>query len=99
MPGFTVRNVDDEGHAVRSGQTGNIILMIPLAPSAFTTLFDDDLHFYNSCLKRFAGKRLDTGDAGMVDEDGYVYTMSRSDDVIIVAVHRFSTGQRAESQE
>jgi propionyl-CoA synthetase len=65
---------------------------MPLAPTAFTTLFNDPERFYRGYLKRFDGRWLDTGDAGMVDQDGYLHIMSRSDDIINVAAHRFSTG-------
>lgn len=92
MPGFDVRVVDDEGKEVRKGRMGNIVLAVPLAPTGLTTLFNDDERFYKGYLKRFDGKWLDTGDAGMIDEDGYVHVMSRSDDIINVAAHRFSTG-------
>lgn len=92
MPGFDVRIVDDEGNEVKRGSMGNIVMAIPLAPTAFTTLWEDEERFYRGYLKRFDGKWLDTGDAGMIDEDGYVSIMSRSDDIINVAAHRFSTG-------
>ena len=94
MPGFDVRIVDDEGNEVKHGNMGNIVLATPLAPSGFTTLFEDEERFYKGYLKRFNGKWLDTGDAGLVDEDGYVHVMSRSDDIINVAAHRFSTGKQ-----
>ncbi|KAL8761258.1 MAG: hypothetical protein Q9184_002608 [Pyrenodesmia sp. 2 TL-2023] len=92
MPGFDVRIVDDEGNEVSEGSMGNIVLGIPLAPTGFTTLFNDDERFYKGYLKRFNGRWIDTGDAGMIDEEGYVHVMSRSDDIINVAAHRFSTG-------
>lgn len=92
MPGFDVRIVDDEGIEVKQGEMGNIVLAMPLAPTGFITLFEDDMRFYKGYLKRFNGKWMDTGDAGMIDEDGYVHIMSRSDDIINVAAHRFSTG-------
>lgn len=92
MPGFDVRIVDDVGKEVPKGEMGNIVLAIPLAPTGFTTLFNDEERFYKSYLKRFNGQWIDTGDAGIVDEDGYVHVMSRSDDIINVAAHRFSTG-------
>lgn len=92
MPGFDVRIVDDEGNEVEQGKMGNIVLAMPLAPTGFTTLFNDDARFYKGYLKRFNGKWLDTGDAGMLDQDGYLHVMSRSDDIINVAAHRFSTG-------
>ena len=92
MPGFDVRIVDDEGKEIKKGEMGNIVLNMPFGPSGFTTLFNDEERFYKGYLKRFDGKWLDTGDAGMIDEDGYVHVMSRSDDIINVAAHRFSTG-------
>ena len=95
MPGFDVRVVDDGGNPVKQGIMGNIVLGMPLAPTGFTTLFNDDERFYNGYLKRFGGKWIDTGDAGMIDGDGYVHVMSRSDDIINVAAHRFSTGKPA----
>ena len=92
MPGFDVRIVNDEGNEVPRGTMGNIVMGIPLAPTAFTNLFQDDERFYSGYLKRFNGRWVDTGDAGLIDEDGYVHIMSRSDDIINVAAHRFSTG-------
>lgn len=92
MPGFDVRIVDDAGKEVSPGTMGNIVLAAPLAPTAFRSLFEDDERFYRGYLKRFNGKWIDTGDAGFIDEDGYVHIMSRSDDIINVAAHRFSTG-------
>lgn len=92
MPGFDVRIVNDKGHEVPHGTMGNIVLALPLAPTAFTSLFQDEERFYKGYLKRFDGRWLDTGDAGLVNEDGYVHIMSRSDDIINVAAHRFSTG-------
>jgi propionyl-CoA synthetase len=93
MPGFDVRIVDDEGNEVKRGEMGNIVMAIPLAPTAFTTLWQDEERFYKGYLKRFHGKWLDTGDAGMIDEEGYISIMARSDDIINVAAHRFSTGK------
>lgn len=93
MPGFDVRVVNDEGEEVKQGDMGNIVLSLPFGPSGFTTLFNDDARFYKGYLKRFDSKWMDTGDAGMVDDDGYVHVMSRSDDIINVAAHRFSTGK------
>ncbi|KAF3051298.1 hypothetical protein E8E11_001568 [Didymella keratinophila] len=92
MPGFDVRIVDDSGKEVKRGEMGNIVMGIPLAPTAFTTLWEDEERFYKGYMKRFDGKWIDTGDAGMIDEDGYISIMSRADDVINVAAHRFSTG-------
>lgn len=92
LPGFDVRIVDDEGNEVPRGTMGNIVMGAPLAPTAFTSLFHDEERFYKGYMKRFDGRWIDTGDAGLIDEDGYVHIMSRSDDIINVAAHRFSTG-------
>ncbi|KAH8881601.1 acetyl-CoA synthetase-like protein [Thozetella sp. PMI_491] len=92
MPGFDVRAVDDEGNEVPRGKMGNIVLALPLAPTAFRTLWEDEERFYKGYLKRFGGKWIDTGDAGIVDEHGYIHIMARSDDIINVAAHRLSTG-------
>lgn len=92
MPGFDIRIVDDQGKEVERGNMGNIVLGMPLAPTAFRTLWDDEERFYKSYLKRFNGKWLDTGDAGMIDEQGYVHVMSRNDDVLNVSAHRLSSG-------
>ncbi|KAI1662667.1 acetyl-CoA synthetase-like protein [Daldinia decipiens] len=92
MPGFDVRVVDDNGNEVKRGKMGNIVLAIPLAPTGFTTLWEDEERFYHGYLKRFSGKWVDTGDAGMIDDYGYISIMSRSDDLINTAGHRLSTG-------
>ncbi|KAM7221081.1 hypothetical protein V8F06_003466 [Rhypophila decipiens] len=92
MPGFDVRVVDDEGNEVDRGKMGNIVLALPLAPTAFRTLWEDEERFYKGYLKRFGGKWVDTGDAGYIDEKGYIHIMARSDDIINVAAHRLSTG-------
>lgn len=92
MPGFDVRVVDDKGNEVKRGKMGNIVLATPLAPTGFTTLWKDEERFYNGYLKRFTGKWIDTGDAGMIDTQGYISIMSRSDDLINTAGHRLSTG-------
>ncbi len=78
MPGFDVRAVDDEGNEVPRGTMGNIVLSMPLAPTAFRTLWEDEERFYKGYLKRFGGRWLDTGDAGIVDSDGYIHIMARS---------------------
>ncbi|KAI4104446.1 MAG: hypothetical protein L6R37_003265 [Teloschistes peruensis] len=92
MPGFDVRIVNDQGIELGKGEMGNIVLASPLAPTGFTTLFNDDERFYKGYLKRFDGRWIDTGDAGMTDKEGYVHVLSRTDDIINVAAHRFSTG-------
>lgn len=93
MPGYDVRVVDDKGRELPAGTMGNIVMAIPLAPTAFTMLFNDEERFYKGYLKRFNGRWVDTGDAGMIDDQGYLHIMSRSDDIINVAAHRFGTGK------
>lgn len=92
VPGFDVRVVDDDGKPLPNESMGNIVLGIPLSPTGLTTLWQDEERFYRGYLKRFNGKWVDTGDAGMIDSDGYVHIMSRADDIINVAAHRLSTG-------
>lgn len=78
MPGFDVRVVDDQGNELSRGKMGNIVLAAPLAPTAFRTLWQDEERFYNGYLKRFGGRWIDTGDTGIVDEQGYIHIMARS---------------------
>lgn len=92
MPGFDVRVVDDEGHEVERGAMGNIVLGLPLGPTAFHTLWEGEDRFYAAYLERFGGRYLETGDAGWLDEEGYVYVMGRNDDVINVGAVRLSSG-------
>lgn len=92
MSGFDVRIVDNSGKEVPKGQHGNIILVMPLAPIGFRTFWQGEERFWKGYLKRFDGIWIDTGDAGMIDDDGYIRIMSRPDDIIEVAAHRFSTG-------
>ncbi|KAK4230227.1 acyl-CoA synthetase short-chain family member 3, mitochondrial [Podospora fimiseda] len=92
MPGFSVSVVSDSGEILPANKMGNIVLGLPLAPTAFRSLWQDDERFYHSYLGRFEGKYIDTGDAGIIDEDGYVHIMARTDDIINVAAHRLSTG-------
>ncbi|ODA80353.1 hypothetical protein RJ55_03311 [Drechmeria coniospora] len=92
MPGFDVRIVDDAGAEVARGTMGNIVLGMPLAPTGFRTLWQDEERFYKGYLKRFNGKWLDTGDSGWIDNEGYVHVMSRNDDVLNVSAHRLSSG-------
>ncbi|MGO2541040.1 MAG: AMP-binding protein [Specibacter sp.] len=91
MPGFDLRIVDGMGVDVATGEEGNIVLGLPLPPGTLTTLWNDDQRFIDSYLSAFAGCYV-TGDSGYQDEDGYVFVMGRTDDVINVAGHRLSTG-------
>ena len=95
VPGYNVRVLDDEGNSCQSGETGNIVVKLPLPPSCLLTLWNDDKRFRDSYLSKYPGYYL-TGDGGIIDEDGYVFVMGRVDDVINVAGHRLSTGQMEE---
>ncbi|MGH3760954.1 propionyl-CoA synthetase [Actinophytocola sp.] len=91
VPGYDVRILDQSGAEVPRGQEGAIAIKLPLPPGTLPTLWGDDDRYVESYLARYPGYYL-TGDGGYVDEDGYVYVMGRTDDVINVAGHRLSTG-------
>ncbi|MBV8973488.1 MAG: propionyl-CoA synthetase [Sinobacteraceae bacterium] len=91
VPGFEVQVLDDAGVPVPAGKIGNIVIRLPLPPGTLTTLWQNDEGYRESYLSRYPGFYL-TGDAGYIDADGYVWIMSRIDDVINVAGHRLSTG-------
>jgi propionyl-CoA synthetase len=91
VPGWDVRVLLPSGEEAPPGTEGAICIKLPLPPGALTTLWRDDERFVSSYLSAFDGYYL-TGDGGYVDEDGYLYVMGRTDDVINVAGHRLSTG-------
>jgi propionyl-CoA synthetase len=91
VPGYDVRILDASGAEVPRGQEGAIAIKLPLPPGTLPTLWGDDARYIESYLSQYDGYYL-TGDGGYVDEDGYVYVMGRTDDVINVAGHRLSTG-------
>ena len=92
MPGYDVQILDEEGQRVsKPGTIGAIVVKLPLPPSCLPTLWNADDRFRQAYLTRFPGYYL-TGDAGYIDEDGYLFIMSRIDDIINVAGHRLSTG-------
>jgi propionyl-CoA synthetase len=91
MPGFKLTIVDGLGEDVEPGTEGNIVLGLPLPPGTLTTLWGDDDRYISSYLQAFEGSYA-TGDSGYRDEDGYVFVMGRTDDIINVAGHRLSTG-------
>ena len=91
VPGYDVRVVDGEGNDLPAGQDGAIVIRLPLPPGTLPTLWGDDQRYIDSYLSVFDGCYT-TGDGGYIDEDGYVYVMGRTDDVINVAGHRLSTG-------
>lgn len=95
MPGFDVQVLDDAGHQVSPGTLGAIAVKLPLPPGCLPTLWAAEDRFHKSYLSQFPGY-YETGDAGYVDADGYLYIMARTDDVINVAGHRLSTGAMEE---
>jgi propionyl-CoA synthetase len=91
VPGYDVRILDDDGHEQAPGQIGRIMIKLPLPPACLPTLWQNDDRYVDSYLSSEPGYYL-TGDAGMKDGDGYLFIMSRIDDIINVAGHRLSTG-------
>ncbi|MCP3970865.1 MAG: propionyl-CoA synthetase [Rhodobacteraceae bacterium] len=91
MPGYEIDILNDEGHPAAFGELGAIAVKLPLPPGTLPTLWNAEDRFRKSYLDHFPGY-YETGDAGMKDEDGYVWIMARTDDVINVAGHRLSTG-------
>jgi propionyl-CoA synthetase len=95
MPGYDVHILDEGGHPLAAGVLGAIAVKLPLPPGTLPTLWNAEDRFRKSYLAHFPGY-YETGDAGYVDEDGYLYIMARTDDVINVAGHRLSTGAMEE---
>jgi propionyl-CoA synthetase len=95
MVGYDVRVLDDQGNEKPAGEMGDIVIKQPLPPSCLPTLWNNEQRFVDAYLSAHPGYYL-TGDAGYKDEDGYLWIMSRTDDVINVAGHRLSTGQMEE---
>ncbi|WP_119460288.1 propionyl-CoA synthetase [Rhodospirillaceae bacterium SYSU D60014] len=91
VPGWDVHVADGEGRKAKPGEIGAIICKLPLPPGGFPTLWQADARCREAYFDRYPGF-YQTGDAGFVDEDGYVYIMARTDDIINVAGHRLSTG-------
>ncbi|GMA40168.1 propionyl-CoA synthetase [Mobilicoccus caccae] len=90
-PGYDVQVLDDQGQQVPAGTEGSIAIKLPMPPGTLPTLWGDDDRYVSSYLSAYEGYYL-TGDGGYIDEDGYVYVMGRTDDVLNVAGHRLSTG-------
>ncbi|MEL6572357.1 MAG: propionyl-CoA synthetase [Pseudomonadota bacterium] len=95
MPGYDVQILDEAGHPMPKGELGAIAVKLPLPPGTLPTLWNAEDRYRKSYLNTFPGY-YETGDAGMIDEDGYLYIMARTDDVINVAGHRLSTGAMEE---
>ena len=91
VPGYDVRILSADGRELPAGEIGNIVLKLPLPPGCLPTLWNNDAGFERSYLSAYPGY-YQTADAGFRDEDGYLWVMSRTDDVINVAGHRLSTG-------
>ncbi|WP_203300572.1 propionyl-CoA synthetase [Marinobacter sediminum] len=94
-PGFDVQVVDPNGNQMPAGEQGQIAVKLPLPPGCLLTVWGDDERFHKSYLAPIPGF-YSSGDGGFVDEDGYVFVMGRTDDVINVAGHRLSTGEMEE---
>jgi propionyl-CoA synthetase len=91
MPGYAMEVLDDRRKPVGAGTIGSVVVKLPLPPAALPTLWQQDERFKESYLEEFPGY-YKTADAGYRDEDGYIFVMSRTDDIINVAGHRLSTG-------
>ena len=95
MPGYDVRVLDESGNPLPAGELGAIAIKLPLPPGTLPSLWNAEERYRTSYLTTFPGF-YETGDAGMIDADGYLYIMARTDDVINVAGHRLSTGAMEE---
>ena len=95
IPGYDIQILSDEGEQLSRGILGNLVVKLPLPPGSMLTLWGGDERFKQTYMERYPGYYL-TGDAGMIDDDGYVHIMSRIDDVINVAGHRLSTAAMEE---
>jgi propionyl-CoA synthetase len=95
VPGYDVHVLGEDGRDMAAGEIGAITVKLPLPPGSLPTLWNNDAGFEKSYLSRYPGHYL-TGDAGFKDDEGYVYIMSRIDDIINVAGHRLSTGAMEE---
>ena len=95
VPGWDLQVLDSEGEQVEAGKIGALAAKLPLPPGTLPTLWNAEGRFRDSYLTTFPGY-YETGDAGYIDEDGYVYVMARTDDIINVAGHRLSTGAMEE---
>ncbi len=91
VPGYEVAVLDGDGKPLGAGETGALVVRCPLPPGTFTTLWNAADRYREVYFDRYPGY-YETGDAGYIDENGYVYVMARTDDVINVAGHRLSTG-------
>ena len=95
VPGWNLQVVDPNCNSVAPGQIGALVVKLPLPPGSLPTLWKNDQGYIKAYLDEFPGY-YKTADAGFIDKDGYVYVMSRTDDIINVAGHRLSTGAMEE---
>lgn len=95
VPGYQIAILSDNGAPVAAGEQGNVALKLPLPPGCLTTIWENQSRFESGYLRQFEGYYA-TGDGGYIDDDGYVFIMGRTDDVINVAGHRLSTGEMEE---
>ncbi len=91
VPGWDIQVLDADGHAVKPGDVGALVIKLPLPPGALPTLWQADERFKQSYLAEYPGY-YQTADAGFIDADGYIWVMTRTDDIINTAGHRLSTG-------
>ena len=91
VPGYDLKILDKEGKELEPGKMGDIVIKLPLPPGTFPTLWNADQRYKENYMSNYPGY-YETYDAGHIDEDGYVWIMSRTDDIINVAGHRLSTG-------
>ena len=94
-PGFKVEILDRSGNPVEAGEQGSVVIKRPLPPSCLPTVWGNHSRFEDSYLNPYPGYYL-TGDGGYIDQEGYVFVMGRTDDVINVAGHRLTTGEMEE---
>jgi propionyl-CoA synthetase len=94
-PGWNLQSLDSDGRRVEPRQTGALVVKLPMPPGASPTLWNADDRFREVYLSTFPGY-YETHDAGFLDENGYVFVMARTDDIINVAGHRLSTGAMEE---
>lgn len=96
VPGWDIRVLDEFGKELPAGEIGSVVVKLPLPPGSLLTIYGDDERYVEKYLSRFPGF-YETADAGYLDEDGYLFVMARTDDVINVAGHRLSTGALEEA--
>ncbi|WP_416884799.1 propionyl-CoA synthetase [Marinospirillum sp.] len=94
-PGFDVQILDGQGQPAEAGEEGSVVIKLPMPPGCLVSIWGDHQRYHSSYMAAFPGYYL-TGDGGKFDEDGYLFIMGRTDDVINVAGHRLSTGEMEE---